>query len=281
MNHLEHMQVELLAAASSEWTRDTQDSGPESYDCYRILCIAGGRGIMHVENRVVPLEAGVLCIVPGGTMHRIEILIDGPLQVKWCHFRMSFGDREIFSTLRLPYAVKPKDAREPERLIDRIAEAMLGNRLTAKLRIKAAMLELVSLYLESVPEGEEALELIPASPELEKIDTVIRYIEEHLGENLTVEELAKLVYLHPNYFIMFFKGMLGCSPIQYVNGRRMEIAKKLLMQSDGNISDAARRVGMKSYYFSRMFKAYTGVTPSRYRKLVGALVQQGTEDEDA
>ena len=73
-------------------------------------------------------------------------------------------------------------------------------RLTSRLRIKAAMLELISMYLESIP--KERVPVYP-SPELQKIDVVLKYIDDHLADNITVEELAKQVYLHPNYFIVF------------------------------------------------------------------------------
>jgi AraC family transcriptional regulator of arabinose operon len=92
-----------------------------------------------------------------------------------------------------------------------------------------------------------------------------------------VENLAKQVYLHPNYFIVFFKGILGYSPIQYVNQRRMETAKGLLLQPECNVSAVASQVGMQIYYFSRMFKAHTGLTPSHYRKQAATFLTSGNQ----
>lgn len=140
---------------------------------------------------------------------------------------------------------------------------MAYEKLTSRLRIKAAMLELISIFFESLP-----IDFRNEAPtqDLKKIEAVMKYVDEHLAENIAVEDMAKQVYLHPNYFIVFFKGILGCSPIQYVNQRRMEMAKKLLLQPECNVSAVAGKVGMQIYYFSRMFKAHTGLTPSRYRK---------------
>jgi len=59
---------------------------------------------------------------------------------------------------------------------------------------------------------------------------------------------------------------MGLSTINYINKKRMEKAKKLLSTMDTTISDIARQTGFYNIsYFSKMFKKYTGLTPSEYR----------------
>ncbi|MBB6730231.1 AraC family transcriptional regulator [Cohnella zeiphila] len=266
-NHLEHMQIEMVAAAESAADEaEPLTEGPEVCECTRMLLVTSGEGTLAVDGEEEPLKAGDCCIILSGMPHTVEAGPGSRLVFKWCHFHASFGDRELYKWLRLPRIVHMVQD-EAAGLMDKIIYYVSHEGLTSRLRIKAAMLNLFSLYLERVPFGIEASYPEKPSQELEKIDTVLRYIDGHLAENITVEDLARQIFLHPNYFIVFFKGMMGCSPIQYVKQRRMETARALLLRPDCSISDVACRIGMKIYYFSRMFKSHTGLTPSKYRKL--------------
>ncbi|TJY42431.1 AraC family transcriptional regulator [Cohnella pontilimi] len=263
LKHFEQMQIEVAAAGETEIGSVPLKPRETVYDKSRFLYIRSGRGRIWIKGREEELVPGILGILLAGTPHRIAVNPGEVLNVQWCHFHTSYGDREIYKALNLPYTVQVGGKAEVSSLFDRLIEQMAAAKPTSNLRVKALMLELLSVYLEHLPpEGQGAA----PTQELQKIDVVLQYIDEHLADNITVEDLARQVFLHPNYFIMFFKSLLGHSPIQYVNHRRMEIAKSLLMMPEINVSDVAARIGMQIYYFSRMFKAHTGLTPSRYRK---------------
>jgi AraC family transcriptional regulator, arabinose operon regulatory protein len=100
------------------------------------------------------------------------------------------------------------------------------------------------------------------------MNAVLQYIEAHLTDNLTVEELAQIAHFHPNYFIQLFKNFTGNSPIQYINRVRLEKAKHLLTMTELNVSAIADAVGLELSYFSRMFREHNGVSPTAYREFV-------------
>ena len=95
---------------------------------------------------------------------------------------------------------------------------------------------------------------------------VLQYIEEHLAESLTLEQMAQIAHFHPNYFIRIFKQSTGLSPIQYVNRLRIEKAKHYLTFTPMSVSDIADKLGLEISYFSRMFKDHSGFSPSEYRE---------------
>lgn len=279
MNRLEKMHIEVASASETELAARAVKPREAVYDCSRLLYIRTGTGRLSASGEERKLGPGVICILPPGIAHMIEADPDVTLNVAWCHFHASFDDRDIYRTLGLPMTVSTEDAESVDASFDKLITALKRDELTTRLRVKAAMLELISCYLDAIPPivGEAY-----PSQELQKIDTVLTYIDDHLADNITVEELAGQVFLHPNYFIVFFKALMGHSPIQYVNIRRMETAKSLLLLPDCNVSDVAVRVGMQIYYFSRMFKAHTGLTPSRYRKQaagIGALTAADSDEE--
>ncbi|MFC5702511.1 AraC family transcriptional regulator [Cohnella faecalis] len=274
LNHLEQMQIEVASAADSIVDEASLKARDVVYDCNRLLFVKEGRGKLYSQGEEVVLEPGVFCMQLSGMPHRLVLEPGSRMRLQWCHFRSSYGDREIFRTLQIPFHVCVENPEEVSRLFERIIEGLASDKVTARIRMKGVMLDLIGIFLELLPDGVDDPK---GSQDLQKIDIVLKYIEDHLSDNITVEDLAGQVYLHPNYFIVFFKGLLGYSPIQYVNQRRMELAKALLVQPECNVSDVANRVGMQIYYFSRMFKVHTGLTPSRYRKQALAITASGPE----
>lgn len=71
-----------------------------------------------------------------------------------------------------------------------------------------------------------------------------------------------------NWFIHSFKNIMKVPPMQYVVNLRINAAKGYLEKSNKNISEIANAVGYdNALYFSRLFKKYTGYSPSEYKKL--------------
>ena len=124
------------------------------------------------------------------------------------------------------------------------------------------MLEIISHYLK--------LDSISSSGSLKEPRTdfgsVLKYIEKHLDDKLTIEQLSDVMHLHPNYFIRHFKSFFGVSPIRFINNMRMEKAKQLLSESDMSVAQIAKLVGTDDiFYFSKQFKKYNGYAPTEYR----------------
>ncbi len=100
-----------------------------------------------------------------------------------------------------------------------------------------------------------------------RLASIIPYIDENLSEKLTVEELAGLVHLHPDYFSRLFLTIHGVRPIEFINNKRMERAQFLLITTELTISEIAMKVGILNFsYFTRLFKKRFNRTPAAYRK---------------
>lgn len=93
------------------------------------------------------------------------------------------------------------------------------------------------------------------------------YIEANFSEDITLEKLAKLSFLNPNYLCTVFKKEVGMSVVDYITSARMERAKELLISTPMYIADIARSVGYADMrYFSKQFQRFVGIKPSEYRK---------------
>ena len=103
------------------------------------------------------------------------------------------------------------------------------------------------------------------------INQVIAYIKENYADSsLTLQDLANLVSIHPNYLTQIFRKQTGLSCMQYLAKERMEIAKILLEQDNLKIYEIAEKVGYENpLYFSSYFKKWVGKNPSDYKEGAG------------
>lgn len=95
-----------------------------------------------------------------------------------------------------------------------------------------------------------------------------QYIQTHLDENIARADLARNVYLHPDYLSSIFREKTGMTLTDYITGERIRLAEKLLRETQKSISEIALDVGFtNTSYFIKIFKKLTGDTPKKYREL--------------
>ena len=86
-------------------------------------------------------------------------------------------------------------------------------------------------------------------------------------ETISLDRVAKKVNISPNYFSAMFSQEIGQTFIEYLTGKRIAEAKRMLRQTEMRSSEIAFAVGFRdSHYFSFVFKKVTGCTPSEYRR---------------
>lgn len=84
---------------------------------------------------------------------------------------------------------------------------------------------------------------------------------------LSIREVAETLFINPDYLRQLFRETLGESPLHYLIRRRMDAARELLGMTNLTVTEASRQVGFdNAYYFCRLFKKYTGETPTAYRE---------------
>jgi AraC family transcriptional regulator, L-rhamnose operon transcriptional activator RhaR len=98
---------------------------------------------------------------------------------------------------------------------------------------------------------------------------ILKYIEEKCFEEITLKELAQKSFYNPSYFSKIFKECFGKTLTEFVLEKRINEAIRLLEQTDMSVENICFNVGYKEKkQFYKIFKEYTGVTPSNIRNKI-------------
>jgi len=109
----------------------------------------------------------------------------------------------------------------------------------------------------------------------EKLAIIIRFLEEHLYQRLTLEDICRQTLLSKSSLIKIFKEGMGISIMEYFKRRKIEAAKTLIREGNHNFTQIAEIIGYSSiHYFSRIFKSVTGMTLTEYATSVKIYTDQ-------
>jgi len=194
--------------------------------------------------------------------------------MKGSHVDVLLSDIQLGSESGLDLAVKAREINADLEIVLLSAHSKFEYARTA-LRIRVFEYLVKPVTFQSVTECFSALkEMLDLrrgpSPEENsedyRIELVKRYIEKHIGENLSLESLAETVGMNAAYFSRFFKRHTGVLFADYLAECRMKKAIELLRDPRYKVFEISTMVGYYSKQnFYKRFRAFTGHTPAEYR----------------
>lgn len=96
----------------------------------------------------------------------------------------------------------------------------------------------------------------------------MHYVEMHIEEVISLQEVAGYVHLNGSYFSSLFKEQCQMNFSEYVVRRKLHKAKELLLKTNLPIAEIASRIGYQTVrYFNKVFKVYEGMSPGQYRSM--------------
>jgi len=111
----------------------------------------------------------------------------------------------------------------------------------------------------------------------EKIQQVQDYMQEYFSGSFTVDDLARRSGMSTRNFTRRFKQATGEAPLNYLHRLRVNCAKTLLETDFKSVQQVCFEVGYEDVpFFRRIFKRYTGMTPSDYRQRFGGQERVGS-----
>ena len=261
--------------------RNHIDLGLHTHDFFELVLVLGGQALHLTRGASYPLAAGDAFVIKPGVAHGYgeteglelcNILFDpGRLalprrdlsELPGYHalfeLEPSFRDTHKFqSRLYLPPAQR-------EQVMEWVAhvEEELRTRPDGYVHLTLALLIRIIGFLSRAYTGMTA----PASRTLLAVNAVVSHIERHYADELPLEELARMAHMCDRSLQRYFLRAFGVTPVDYINRLRVAKACQLLGERHRSITQVADAVGIPdSSYFARVFRRFTGTTPSVFRK---------------
>jgi len=261
--YLSNLKVHVLVASHTRvWPNWSYAPHQPSYN--RLYYICDGYGYVEIDGvRYEPTKGQLLLVPAKSTVSFGAIEKKEPYTKYWIHFDAKVGDINFFEIVKTPLLLNLPDNQEIQDCFHAIIHNQQLRRTTSELRQSAALMDLLAIFLENVNNDDIYIEESP----VEKLNTIVAYIEANLNRDISVEEMSRIIHFHPNYFIKFFRNHMGSSPVQYVNKLKVERAKVMLQDTDLSIHEISVQLGYNEPgYFSKIFKQHVGRTPREYRK---------------
>ena len=117
--------------------------------------------------------------------------------------------------------------------------------------------------------------LAEASSGNDTYNRIVRYMEEHLGERMTIERICRDNLVGRSQLQKLFRDTKGCGVIEFFSMMKIDTAKQMIRDNQLNFTQIADRLGYNSiHYFSRQFKQITTMTPSEYATSIRLLSEK-------
>lgn len=261
MELLTTLRIELLLAArggvNATWVQ------PYVYSPFaRFFYIMSGQGVMEHHSRRFELCPRHIYLIPSDS--RLSYRCPQRMDMYYIHFRAWLLDNlDFFQFYPVRYRLAVENPRQTCRDLESICQAYRQPQNDRVILADGALRRLLAPFL-----------VTPKSPvksngpgvDLPRFKHIVQHIITHQAERIRVGDLAKMAHLEANYFARVFKKALGLTPIRFIVYRRLETAKRLLLQTNMKLEEMAQQLGFfDAYHFSKTFRKLIGASPRQYR----------------
>lgn len=221
-------------------------------DCF--VYVTSGYADYTYKGKTVRANAGDIIYLAYKSKYQIHVEVP---DYRYIYVDFFFGGDDV----RENEIFKFKGVHNLEREFINLRKLWNDGGFSDRIRSKSI---LYNVYAEII---HNSLTFIP-SVRNKKIEAAINEIHKSFADKeITVGDLSRLCNMSEVHFRRVFSQVYQTSPVKYINRLKINKAKELLVLSDISISEVSERCGFfNPYYFSKVFKENTGVTPGEYRK---------------
>ncbi len=256
---------------------------PVAQDFHHLYVVREGRGFIEAGGVRVPVRENQIVYVPAHTAHRpVDDPADPLTLVILCFYDSVFGDCSAAAeALRLFREGFP--ALTPFKVGDNYTRLEVRNRLRALFAEQTqqregsravVLAQLVELLVFVSRTHAEHRALSPADPGAAAFAGSLRYLDENFYRPIKIEELADLANMSYRSYTEQFKRRTGRTVTRYLSERRVEYAKRLMLETDDILFASAESGFGDLTHFYRVFKKLAGVTPKQFIAAAGRPPQR-------
>ena len=232
-------------------TSKEQSSSLHSHPYWEIVYCEGSGGTLELGGKLHKYTGKTTMVLPPNVP---QLQVSSGKGLHWCLLVPVFegeGLKERFL----------KDDGTVKGLFRELAEELNGKKPYYRAIMDATAAKILALLKRRLS-GDLRM---PAADE--RLSKLRKTIDENIDKNIDLEALAGSFLLSNEYLREVFKKEYGITPVRYIIQKRIEKAKILLSEKKLTVKEAAAVCGFEDeYYFSRLFKKVTSVSPAIYRK---------------
>ena len=254
------------------------DSGFHA-DSVVIMEVASGAVNVQIGTETVAASEGEFVFIPAGLVYRViseernsslrAMVFDSSI----IEANMDNFDTEIFYMFYVQSRNKITVFGKEHPVYETLAYCMnesydeyVSKDVCYKLPIRANIYLIMTALLRYYCGSKDELDRM-IYHNVMRLRPVVDYIGEHFGEKIYIETLSDMITVSPDYFTKMFKDSIGKTPIDYINGIRINKALELLAVGEVPVNEIADLIGFSNpNYFHKIFKQYMNTSPLAYRK---------------
>ncbi len=236
-------------------------------DYAMIIYCTDGKGWVEIDKKRYEIDSGDFIFIPSSTPYAFGADESSPWTIYWMHFSGTMAG-EFVPSIPQSINIEPStSSRIQERL--ELFEEIYCNFEIAYTRDHMAyvttclyrFLASFSLmpqyrYIKSYKHDELALSAM-----------IIRYMQENIGQNITLEQLCQKFKYSQSHLSALFQKETGMSPINYFIRLKIQKACEYIELSGLKLHEISTKLGYtEPTYFSRIFTKVMGISPSEYKK---------------
>ena len=249
----------------------------------KVLLLVQGSGGYFVDGQRYLLQSGDIVLLDAHSIHRPELVTDAPYEriilyispeylrqqsTPECNLQSVFSG-EKGHVLRLTGESRQKIFRLAARLEQDLEEDAFGREILSNAGLLRLLVE-----IGRNRENPETSGTSPVVPKDKRIADILRYIDEHLSEDLDAEVIAKAFFISKYHMMRLFRRETGTTVHLYITQKRLVKAREL-MDAGMRATEACYRCGWRSYSsFTRAYGKHLGTTPT------GRMDTQQARDAD-
>ena len=265
----------------------------ESHDFWELVCVDRGEIDALVGDRRLTLKKGNILFHKPNEFH--NVLTNGKVSPSLvvigfeCHSPaiksfedqlMSVQDTEkellaqIIVEARNTFSGRLDDPYQEE-LIFNSEPLTFGSAQLISHYLEQLMIHLYRRYFSYSLPVRSSRFLAEASSGNDTYNRIVRYMEEHLGERMTIDRICRDNLVGRSQLQKLFRDTKGCGVIEFFSMMKIDTAKQMIRDNQLNFTQIADRLGYNSiHYFSRQFKQITTMTPSEYATSIRLLSEK-------
>ena len=234
------------------------------------MWIPDGVGEVRIgeDQHSIPIRPGDHVFLPAGTLHSEWFPMRRRCHMLSLHFTASvMGGRDFLAVSGFPIHIPGSGPHDPlgqvaTRLCQEFAHRSPGWTTAFRAGIEEALMHVLrchgSRFRTDIALRQTEFRLLP----------VFEMVEERIGDNsLSIRDLARLLTVSEVRFRSLFRQATGMRPVQFIQHRRIEKARRMLIQTSQSVKEIAILCGYKDpAFFHRVFHKLIGTTPINYRR---------------